>query len=602
MKIVRYLSSPIIFVAILLIQNTPSCFAQTPNISITANMPSPETHYFHVQLTFSNNSKDTVLVKMPSWTPGYYHINDYAQNVVDFKAQTMDGTELKCKKITKNTWQVIAQKNKSIKFNYRFYAFKESVDESYLDFKKAFISPTSLFMYVEGHLNEPVTLVIKPYPLWSKISTGLSRMNGMENTYRASDFDELFDCPILIGNQQEILFNVGNIPYTVAIEDADDVKEDLLTENLSKIISSATKLIGDIPYYNYTFIFLGEGRGGLEHRNSMAIFSSVPKFNDKEETQGWLSYVAHEFFHLYNVKSIRPIALGPFDYDKENYTNMLWVSEGFTVYYENIILNRANLMSREECFNELSSVIRNYENIPGHLFQSATQSSMDAWIDFFNFRENKKNTSISYYDKGCALGLLLDLKIRHETNNQQSLDDVMRKLYRDFYKEKKRGFTDNEFRNICENIATCDLSEIFDSYASTTNNIDYPKYLAYAGLSIDTTTIVTDKIILGARYEESEGKIIIRSVEYNSPAYEAGLSINDEITSINGHKIDLSAIDKIISTSKPGDNLRIGVFHQGISNNYQVKLRAKTYKSFDITRLKNTDALQNDIYSNWIVD
>ncbi len=195
----------------------------------------------------------------------------------------------------------------------------------------------------------------------------------------------------------------------------------------------------------------------------MAVFSNRLDFESSEVSDGWLSFIAHEFFHLYNVKTIRPVALGPFDYDKENYTDMLWFSEGVTSYYENLILNRAGFFSRDDVFREMKTTISNYENIPGHLFQSAASSSFDSWMLFFNRSENASNTTISYYDKGCALGMLLDLRIRYESGNKKSLDDVMQTLYKVYYKEKKRGFTDKEFRDVCEKAAGSSLDEIFEA-------------------------------------------------------------------------------------------------------------------------------------------
>ena len=214
--------------------------------------------------------------------------------------------------------------------------------------------------------------------------------------------------------------------------------------------------------------------------NSAAMFSTLSGPQNPALNKGWLSFVAHEYFHLFNVKSIRPIALGPFDYSRENFTNMLWLSEGGTVYYEYIILNRAGFLSRDECLENFSSAIAKYENNPAHLTQSVADASYNAWTQSFFGGEGE----ISYYDKGLGICVLLDLKIRHETKNNSSLDDVMRTCYNTFYKEKNRGFTDLEFQQVCENTAGVSLSELFD-YVYSTKEIDYQKYFAYAGLIIE---------------------------------------------------------------------------------------------------------------------
>ena len=206
------------------------------------------------------------------------------------------------------------------------------------------------------------------------------------------------------------------------------------------------------------------------------------RLRDIEDRDG--EFFAHEFFHLYNVKSIRPIVLGPFDYDRECITNMLWLSEGGTVYYEEVILNRAGFLTKDGFLEDAAKNIGKHENIVGHEFQSVAQSSRDTWMLFFNRNENSKDVTINYYDKGATLCMLLDLKIRYETKNVHSLDDVMRTLYQVYNKSKNRGFTDQEFREVCEQAAGCSLAEFFD-YIYTTNSIDYAKYLGYAGLNID---------------------------------------------------------------------------------------------------------------------
>jgi predicted metalloprotease with PDZ domain len=198
--------------------------------------------------------------------------------------------------------------------------------------------------------------------------------------------------------------------------------------------------------------------------------------------------------------------------------------------------------------------------------------------------------------------MLLDLKIRNETNNAKSLDDVMRRLYNEFYLEKKRGFTDNEFRLVCEEIAGCNLNEIFEIYAPATTVIDYPKYLAYGGLGIDTSSKILEGVHLGADIRNIDNRLMVRFVELNSPAYQAGLSVDDEVTAVNGHPINKSALDKILSNSHPGDVLRFTVKHQDIQSEYKVKLGIRTIKTFEISKLTKTNELQEVIYKSWFVE
>lgn len=601
-RLTRSLLILVLFTSIMVF---PSCTggqnqATKETISFTISMENPNNHYFHVSLNYSGISSESVDFKLPSWTPGYYMIMDYAKYIVNFKAVSSSGESLSWEKTAKNVWKVQTVKTNAVTVSYDVFSFRTSVADSFLDDGRGFISPTGIFMYPAGKINNPVTVTVIPYEKFSQISTGLDPLEGKTNTFYASDFDVLYDSPILAGNQEILTFKVNGIPYTVAAEKLGDIDRKKFIDDHKKIVESAIAIVGEIPYKHYTFLIMNRGGGGLEHTNSMAVFSSLSSFNTPEGYKRWLGFVAHEFFHLYNVKTIRPIALGPFDYDKENYTNMLWFSEGVTSYYEGIILNRAGLYSREDALGELKTSIANYENIPGHLYQSVAQSSFDAWILFFNRSENAQNTTISYYDKGCALGMLLDLKIRYETKNQKSLDDVMRELYRVYYKEKKRGFTDKEFRKVCENIAGSSLSEIFDTYIPTVQDLDYTKYLGYAGLSIDLKPVDVPGAYLGVSNREDADNLMITRVEWNSPGYIAGLSPQDIIKEIDGEKATAKLLSDLLNSKKPGDKILLTVTHREITNTIEIELGKKTVRSFDIKPLPDATPEKVAILDKWL--
>ena len=574
--------------------------APTSTIEYTVTMENPNNHYFHVSLIYSGITDKTVELKLPVWTPGYYMIMDYAKNLINFQVTDNAGKNLSWLKTSKNTWKINTGNAPVIMVSYEVFAFRTSVADSFLDDGRGFISPTGIFMHPAGEKDHPVTVNIVPFENFKNISTGLDPVQGKPGTYYAPDFDVLYDCPILAGNQEILKFETGGIDYTIAAENLGNIDRSRFIEDHRKIVESATAIIGEIPFKHYTFIIMNRGMGGLEHTNSMAVFSNRLDFSSSESTNRWLSFVAHEFFHLYNVKTIRPIALGPFDYDKENYTTMLWFSEGVTVYYEYLILNRAGFFSREDVFRELKNSISNYENIPGHLFQSAAQSSFDSWMLFFNRSENASNTTISYYDKGCALGMLIDLKIRHDSGNKRSLDDVMRTLYQEYYKEKKRGFTDREFRDICEKTAGSSLSEIFDVYIPTVQNIGYDRYLSYAGLSIDTSQVEIQGSWLGATTRTDGENLIITRVEWASPAYIAGLSPQDVIKEINGQKATADLLAEVFNSKNAGDKLSVTIVHRDITNVVEVTLGKKKVKNFDIRQLPDPTPEQKAILDTWL--
>ncbi len=574
--------------------------AAVPAMSITVSMERPTAHYYHVVFRVDGLKGETQDFKMPAWTPGYYRIMDYAKNVKDFKAEDGANRPLAWEKTAKNTWRVRSGKAASIVVSYDVYAFTRFCADSYLGDDGGFITPTGLFMHVAGRLKDAVAVTILPHPDWKSVSTGLDPVAGRANTFSAPDFDTLYDCPILIGNQEILTFEAAGLPHTVAAYDLGTADRAKFTGDLKKIVEAAAALMGELPYRHYTFLIIGPGGGGLEHLNSTAVTLNPASLTNPQAYKGWLSFIAHEYFHLFNVKSIRPIALGPFDYDRENYTNMLWVSEGLTVYYEYILLDRAGLMTRDEVLERLGSTIANYENAPGRRHQPATASSFDTWTNFFSRGEHSANTTISYYDIGAGLGLLLDLKIREASKGRSSLDDVMRTLYRTFYKEKKRGFTDREFREVCERAAGVPLDEIFDVYAATVKEWDYAKYLGYAGLSIDSEPRPAPGPWFGASTQDQNGSPPVSSIEPDSPASLAGLTIQDEILALDGARVTQRSLAGTINTRKPGDKVKVLYSRRGTVRETEVTLGKKTERSFRITALANPTPQQKALLDGWL--
>lgn len=450
----------------------------------------PEKHYIEIELQCENLPSQETNFILPVWSPGYYEILDFPKNIVDFKAKNKQGELLDCYKTSKNNWVVKNKSNTTISISYRYFANKKSVAESNINSEKAFIMPNNMFMHIKDNIKMPVNLQITPYKTWKSTNTGLKRVNN--NTFYADNFDILYDSPIYLGNPHTINFNHEQKPYQLSIAKPEGLKETVFVNDLKKIISTTTHLMQHVPYENYSFIMMEAGGGGLEHWNSQAVFTNGSfNFESDAEYKDFLNFITHEYFHLYNVKAIRPIELGPFDYSKENYTNMLWVSEGLTVYYEYIIMMRAGLLKKEDSFNYLTNSITRYENTEGKNHMSLARSSYDIWLNFFNHNENVQKTTISYYNKGPIMGFLLDLKIRNATKNKKSLDDVMRFLYNEYYLKEKRGFKEEEFWMVCKSITGGIPMDDIKEYVYTFKDIDYQKYLDYAGLQIDLSKINT---------------------------------------------------------------------------------------------------------------
>lgn len=575
--------------------------ALASTLTFTVSMDRPHTHYIQVQMECTGIQAEILDFKMPAWTPGYYKIMDHARHVVNFQAENENGQPFQWYKTAKNTWRVISRGEDYLRIRYEIFAFARSVADSFLDDQRAFLSPTGLFMYPDRSLQHPAEVTIKPYRDFKRISTGLDQVQGQTHTYAAPNFDVLYDCPILVGNQEILSFKVRGIPHTVAIFQSGDFDREKLVAVLKRIVETSVHIVRDIPYKHYTFLFLGEGRGGLEHQNSMAVFTTIPDLDDPKVTRDWLAFITHEFFHLYNVKTIRPIALGPFDYERENYTNMLWFSEGGTVYYQYLILNRAGLISREECLDEFRKSIIGYEGIPGRRFQSAAQSSFDVWMTFLNPTGDSANTTISYYSKGAGLTMLLDLLIRHNSGNTQTLDNVMQALYHTYHKQQQRGFTDLEFRQACETAAGTSLERFFEVYVDTTAPIDYPEILAYAGLEIAVEPNELPGISLGMDTRERDGALIVTRITPGGAAERAGLSIQDEIIALDEQRMDAETLQETLHTAAPDQPLQVLYARHGAVHEIEITPDRNSEADFRIQPMENPTEHQTELLDKWLI-
>lgn len=457
----------------------------------TLSIPNPASNYCHVELQVSPKDQDTIYFKMPKWMPGFYQLMGYAKAVEYVTAHDEKGKSITCSSVNENTWAVIGARRKSFTLSYDVKADKQFVANSIVDPTHAYLVTAGVFMYPVGMLNMPMSVKVIKTP-WTKIATGLEPVPGKTDEFQAPDFDILYDCPILIGNLEELpSFQVKGITHRFVGYDIGNFDKKLFMENLKKVVEAAVSVIGDIPYKQYTFIGIGPGRGGIEHLNNTTFSFSGAGLETPVGMNKMMNFLAHEYFHHYNVKRIRPFELGPFDYDKGNNTNLLWVSEGLSVYYEYMIVKKAGLSDQRTLFSDFENNINTTENNPGRLHQSLAQASYATWSEGpFGTQGDDPEKSISYYEKGPIIGMFLDFKIRHVSQNKKSLDDVMRFLYWQYYKKLQRGFTDAEFQQACEAIAGISLSDTFE-YVYTTKELDYSTYLNYAGLMLKKEPVAT---------------------------------------------------------------------------------------------------------------
>lgn len=375
-----------------------------------------------------------------------------------------------------NTWRIATNNSEKITIDYQILAKDEFIAKAYLSEKKAFIRPTAVFMFPEKFLERPISLTIEN-SRWKKIATGLDKKG---KNYIAKDFNQLFDSPILVGNLEELpSFEVkGKKHFFTGIELGDFDRKKLM-DDLQKMIIEITNIFNDIPYEHYTFISIGKGNGGIEQTNSTALTFNGNSLNVEKSRQKILNFLTHEYFHHFNIKRIRPIEIGPFNYSDKNQTKTLWVGEGLSVYYEAIVLNRAGIKSKEVMLEEWSQMINSFENNPAKAKQNLADSSYYTWEDG---PFGRKGETISFYEKGPLVGMLLDLQIRISSENKYSLDNVMKDLY-SIYKNENRGYLEEELNAIIKKYAG-DATEEILSYVYSLKPIDYQKYFNNAGLDI----------------------------------------------------------------------------------------------------------------------
>lgn len=574
--------------------------AQKTDMHFTVTMDKPAEHLFHVELRYSGLQSPNTILKMPAWTPGYYQLLNYAKQVKQFRVSAGNNDSIPWSPAGDNGWTIANGNHREVTVSYDIKAETQFVAQSYIGEDRAYIVPAGVFVYPEGKINTPVTVTIVPNSRWRNVATGLDSIAGQQPTFFAPDFDILYDCPILIGNLEYLpYFMVDGKRHRFIGYQLGNFNHAAFVADLEKVVRGASGIIGHIPYRQYTFLAIGPGRGGIEHLNSTTISFEGKQLSNPEGRLRMLSFIAHEYFHHYNVKRIRPIELGPFDYDKGSRTRMLWVSEGLTVYYEYLALVRAGIMKENELLDALRHNIMNYENKPGRLYQSVVQASSETWSDGpFGRTGEEVNKTISYYDKGPALGMLLDFAIRHHSGNKRSLDDVMRTLYHTYYRKLQRGFTEAEFRQVCEKAAGQPLDEFF-SYVNTTNPVDYPKYFSYAGLQVDTTAKNLPGAWYGISTRQRGDTLLVTNVEWPSPAWEAGLRGQDKVLTINGSIATKKGMDELSAAGKPGDVASIRYEHADAIHEVRLTAGSKQQKDFTINRISQPSALQAAIVASW---
>lgn len=555
-----------LLLAVVVVQHAlPAAAQSTPDpIRYTLSFPEPQTHYVEVTAVVPTNGRPEVELMMAVWTPGSYLVREYARNVEAVTAAAQDGRALAVQKSDKNRWRTATGGAPSVDVRYRVYARAMSVRTSWIETDFAMLNGAPTFMTLADGTARPHEVVIQPARGWRISVTGLAEMSGGGHRYRAPDFDTLVDSPIVVGNPAVYEFTVDDKKhYLVNTGEAGVFEGARAAKDLETIVREHRRMWRTLPYDKYVFFnmltLVTGGGGGIEHKNSTMLMASRWATRTRRSYLGWLELASHEFFHAWNVKRLRPVELGPFNYEDEVLTRSLWMAEGVTDYYGELAVYRAGLSTREEYLDALSKQIEGLQGAPGRLVQSVEQASFDAWINYYRPNENSANASVSYYTKGVVLGFLQDARIRAATEGAKSLDDVMRVAFERF--SGARGYTPEELRAVAEQVAGISLASFWGQAVEGTSELDYREALETFGLRLRPVEAPRadrpGRAWLGMSTRNDAGRLVVSQVRRGTPAYGAGLNVGDEILAMNGFRVRADQLATRFDQYKPGDKVAL---------------------------------------------
>lgn len=535
MRRVLHVSVALLLAAVTM--SEPSAQSAPDPIRYTLRFPSPQTHYMEVEAVVPTGRRPQIELMMAVWTPGSYLVREYQRHLEGLTATGDGGRALTAVKPAKNRWRIDTGGAATVTVRYRVYGREMTVRNNWIEAGFAMLNGAPTFLTLADKAARPHEVTIDPPAAWKTSATPLMPVAGRAHSYRAEDFDTLVDSPIIIGNPVVKTFDVDGKRHHLVLEgDPSLFDADRAAADVQKIVLAGRAAMGKLDYPHYFFLnMVTESGGGLEHKNAFLTMSSRFTTRTRRAYVNWLNLVGHEYFHNWNVKRLRPVELGPFDYETENYTKSLWVAEGFTDYYGALLVRRAGLQTPAEYFDELSNAIEQVQMRPGRTVQPVDMASFDTWIKQYRPDENSNNTNISYYTKGAVIAAVLDARIRFATNGQKSLDDVMRLAYQRYSGPK--GFTEAEFRAVVVEVGGESLRDVLARALDTTQPLEYQPLLDAYGLQFVPADSTATKGWLGIRTRIDAGRLVINEVQRGTPAAEAGLNVDDEIIAIGDYRV-----------------------------------------------------------------
>ena len=575
--------------------------AQAPEpIRYTLRFPAPHTHYMEIEAVYPTGGRPQIELFMAVWTPGSYLVREYERHVENVSAQA-GGRAIAVSKSAKNRWRVESGGAASVTVRYRVYGREMTVRNNWIESAFAMINGAPTFITLVDRAPRPHEVRFELPAAWKTSSTALMPIAGQAHAYRAADFDELVDSPVLLGNAVTREFQVGGKRHVLVLEgETQFFDADRAAKDVQRIVEASGRVMGnrfDYPHYYFLNVVTDAG-GGLEHKNSFLVMTNRYTTRSHRSYLGWLGLVAHEYFHNWNVKRLRPIELGPFDYENEVHTKALWIAEGFTDYYAGLLVKRAALSTRDEYYEELSGQIEAVQTTPGRLVTSVDMASYDTWIKQYRPDENTVNTTVNYYPKGAVIAFLLDARIRRATNGGKSLDDAMQLAYQRYSGEK--GYTLEQFYQAMSDAAGTDLRPWFARVVETTDELDYSEALEWFGLRFRPVPGGAQGAWIGAGTRNDAGRLVVTSVRRGTPALDAGLNVDDEILAIDDVRVRADALPARLEQYRPGDRVTLLVARRDKLVRLEVTLGAEPGRAWRIEPAPNATEAQKQHVTAWL--
>ena len=567
-------------------------------IEYTVSLNAPQTQTFQVTMLVRNVSPPALEVALPVWRQGRYQVLNPAGTVRNVTASTTSDRPLAIHKTDKTTWKIETEGAPEVVIRYTVYANSLNDRTRHVDDTHAFLSGATVFMYVPNRRSDAVLVHLEAPANW-ELACGLDAAPGDPLTLLAPDYDVLIDSPIEIGIHERVTFDVDGKRHDIVVWGEVPFDSDRLERDFSKIIRAEASIFGGLPYDRYAFlVHLAPGlSGGTEHLNSTII--QMPPQALESQYNVVLSLAAHEMFHTWNVKRLRPAALRNIDLARENYTDLLWLCEGTTSYYDQLILVRTELETPEAYLKKIAESIYQRRARPGALVQSLAESSFDAWIKFNNPNPDDANATVSYYEGGALVSLLLDLEMRRRTQNGASLDALMRTLYEAF-PASGPGFTTEDLLQTLHRVTGSKFDEFFQQYISGAADYPFEDLFPVVGLEM-APTFTGERAYAGLVLHESNGACAVKSVLSDGPAYAAGVNCGDEIVTLNGRKFKAAEINPHIEqTMAPGETVWLQILRRNRLRRIEFNLGTKPNPRWEFRKVASSSQEQRAAYESWL--